>query len=117
MNQEIKEKWIKALESGEYKKGTHALKHGDKFCCLGVLTDIYIKETGNGVWKNHETKSISVFEGKDKNHQILPTDVIEWSGIESPNPTVKSPYNTCLAAVNDCTETFKEVIEIIKEQI
>ena len=46
MNQEIKKRWIEALRSGEYQQGKESLFHCGKFCCLGVLTDLYIKEHG-----------------------------------------------------------------------
>lgn len=40
--QEVKDKWIEALQSGKYAQGTGALRSedGEKFCCLGVLCDI-----------------------------------------------------------------------------
>ena len=38
--QEVKEKWVNALESGTYKKGTGQLKNSNKYCCMGVLADI-----------------------------------------------------------------------------
>src|SRR6185295_18826871 len=44
MNKEIKEKWIKALRSGEYKQGRGRMDREEGgehyFCCLGVLCDI-----------------------------------------------------------------------------
>lgn len=51
MNQEIKQKWLKALRSGEYKQGAGGLKriHSSNnpsgkntfsYCCLGVLSEI-----------------------------------------------------------------------------
>ena len=50
MKQEIKEKWVSALRSGEYKQGKEGLRIYNEFCCLGVLCDLYIKETGVGFW-------------------------------------------------------------------
>lgn len=38
---EIKQKWIKALRSGEYQQTKGRLKRDDGFCCLGVLCDVY----------------------------------------------------------------------------
>jgi hypothetical protein len=40
ISKELKEAWIKALRSGEYKQGKRWLKKDDKFCCLGVLCDV-----------------------------------------------------------------------------
>lgn len=43
MNPEIKTKWVEALRSGKYKQGKKSLRsrEGDKYCCLGVLCDLY----------------------------------------------------------------------------
>ncbi len=45
MNAFVKKGWVKALRSGEYKKGKGSLCDLNKceYCCLGVLTDIYNK--------------------------------------------------------------------------
>lgn len=40
---EIKAEWIKALRSGEYEQGRIGLRHGDTYCCLGVLCDIAVR--------------------------------------------------------------------------
>lgn len=40
MQEEMKQKWINALRSGNYKQTYGRLKHNDAFCCLGVLCDI-----------------------------------------------------------------------------
>lgn len=49
MNPELKEKWLKALRSNNYKQGTGCLRHKaqETFCCLGVLCDI----SGEGDWE------------------------------------------------------------------
>lgn len=52
MNQEIKEKWVKALRSGKYKQGGGFLRKGDRFCCLGVLCDVVDPE-GWGEWDSY----------------------------------------------------------------
>jgi hypothetical protein len=45
MNPELKDKWVKALRSGEYKQGRGTMKESrlfrkSRFCCLGVLCDV-----------------------------------------------------------------------------
>ena len=37
------EKWVKALRSGKYEQGTKYLCYSGKYCCLGVLDDIFPK--------------------------------------------------------------------------
>lgn len=51
MNKEIKDEWIAALRSGNYKQGRSFLRSGsNEYCCAGVLCDILIKR-GDGEWK------------------------------------------------------------------
>lgn len=42
MEKEIKDKWVKALRSGEYKQGSGQLfcNVNNSYCCLGVLCKI-----------------------------------------------------------------------------
>lgn len=45
MNKVIRQKWIDALRSGEYKQGKGRLRNSEnEFCCLGVLCDLAAKE-------------------------------------------------------------------------
>lgn len=119
MDEEIKKKWIQALESGKYKKGTERLRSGKEFCCLGVLCDIYIKETGLGEWKGDGVVEVS--EGH-KHFSVLPVSIKEWAGLKTINPTIESSDRDVktIAEVNDrlaLSGTFKEVIKVIKEQL
>lgn len=47
MNQEIKDKWISALESGEYQQGYGSYHKGDPetYCVMGVLLDVLKRES------------------------------------------------------------------------
>lgn len=47
--QENRAKWVAALRSGEYTQGIATLYDAStqQYCCLGVLCDVYEKETGN----------------------------------------------------------------------
>ena len=44
MNPKVKKLWLKALRSGKYEQGYGYLRNEGLYCCLGVLTDIAIKE-------------------------------------------------------------------------
>ncbi len=59
MNKEIKEKWLKALRSGEYKQGRGYLRKEsgdeDRYCCLGVLA----KECLGGEWVKKDSLGIN----------------------------------------------------------
>lgn len=61
---EFGEKWIEALESGKYERGSCALKDGSEFCCLGVACDIVgIKNISGGICSDMQ---------EDKNYHHLP---------------------------------------------
>lgn len=53
MNPEIKQKWLEALRSGQYKQGANYLRtesaHGVCHCCLGVLAEVIKDESVNGL--------------------------------------------------------------------
>ena len=50
MDQGLKEKWLAALESGEFKKATGQLREGPAYCCLGVLCVVAgLPLTANGM--------------------------------------------------------------------
>lgn len=50
MDTELKAKWVEALRSGKYKKGTSFLVNdSEEYCCLGVLMDIQ----GIGIMKEY----------------------------------------------------------------
>ena len=57
MKKELKDKWLQALRSGEYRQTTELLRDVDfadvpGFCCLGVLGDV----CGLAVW--HESGAL-----------------------------------------------------------
>jgi hypothetical protein len=116
MDPEIKAKWIAALESGEYKKGKHKLRGGDDtFCCLGVLCDIYHKETGKGEWLKQTPNALNavsfnadVNANDCRNSLYQPFPVQMWSGIDY-------GQSRALANINDDAMTFDAVIAKIKE--
>jgi hypothetical protein len=76
MKKEIKDKWVKALRSGEYLQCQDTLhkknsEGQDTFCCLGVLTNLYVEETGDAhAWSSHGA---------------LSSKTMKWSGIKNNN--------------------------------
>lgn len=44
MNRDRLKLWIDALRSGDYEQGQGALNKDNKFCCLGVLCEVAIKD-------------------------------------------------------------------------
>lgn len=116
MKQSIKEKWIAALRSGEYQQGKYRLKRNNKFCCLGVLTDLHRKTK-----KKKDYKWIKLYNG-DENYfdsvGALNTEVQKWSSIDSAGGLFKYPTNgktNTLATLNDTGKSFKQIADIIEK--
>lgn len=78
-----------------------------KYCCLGVLTDLFTKEFPG---KLEETKlrngNIQYSDGADFHSAILPEAVVEWAELElqSPNRMIKTTLTILqMSAQNDLT--------------
>lgn len=126
MKPEIKKLWVDALRSGEYKQGRSSLIRYEmntipdipneeelktaKYCCLGVLCDVYRKEVGKNLWHR-----IAFDDG----FGVLPKCVIEWAGLELPNPRVKIKDKIeSLTELNDHLRlNFKEIADVIEKQL
>lgn len=81
MHPEIKDAWVKALESGEYKQGYCSLRTADdKYCCLGVLCQLAV-EAGVISEPKQYTRYGDWHYGGDT--AFLPTEVKNWAGVQS----------------------------------
>lgn len=104
---EIKAKWLEALRSGEYKQGRVRLRTGEsKFCCLGVLTDLYIKETPAPKWGEGELNPSCCY---------LPNEVMKWADLRSVNPS--DAEGMFLSDHNDEGLDFQTIADIIEKEI
>lgn len=83
MNKRIKSLWVKALRSGNFTQGVGNLclrpKPGDlRYCCLGVLTKLYLDDNGLKYKYIHDairTHSSEINPGFPVAH------VIKWAGL------------------------------------
>lgn len=137
MNPTIKEKWVAALKSGRYKQGIGSLKTGDQFCCLGVLCDLYAKETGAGQWKLENDLDFGlaseVFATKSEFQEYalpqevvvgwkyaLPQEVVEWAGLESADPVItiyRIDDEDALSTLNDSGINFDGIAKLIEDNL
>lgn len=127
MNQEIKQRWIEALRSGEYKQGKKCLHAIDgSFCCLGVLCDIHAKEN------SREWNTEYVQDGIDDDHtaiaygtdfDILPVEVMLWAALSTMQATLPRSIHhgkisgSSLSYLNDAGLTFEQIANAIEEQL
>lgn len=125
MHDEPKALWLAALRSEEYGQTQNALKMNGKYCCLGVLCDVAVK---NGVPVEVEDRTISsektvgYFDGESG---TLPLKVREWAGLmdlNQHNPATTVPMSEdggfySLAELNDKGKTFAELADIIERDL
>jgi hypothetical protein len=126
MNAEVKALWIRGLLSKEYEQGEGCLHSTHPptpaFCCLGVLCDLAVKAGAlpPPVLIGHRMQMVY---GKGREAGNLPTEVMEWAGLNtndgSYHPVHGEAYDgvyTCsLASDNDNGFSFAEIARIIEK--
>jgi len=126
MKKEIAKKWVKALRSGKYKQGKTYLKQVDdnrqaKYCCLGVLCELYNDTTKKNHKKTLSTQiksknSTTDFFTFDGRAGALPGVVMDWAGINNCFGDL-GPTEYSLASLNDIGSTFESIANIIEENV
>jgi hypothetical protein len=119
MNQEVKQKWLDALRSGQYLQGNGALlcrsiDNSPKYCCLGVLCDIHSKATGCAWDVNDHYEGCSSF---------VPDVVVEWAGLQdyeidqSDEGFDIGTGEYELSSYNDNGHSFEEIAQLIENSL
>ena len=106
MNPELKQKWIEALRSGDYKQTKEKLRRWGGYCCLGVLCEV-AKPKG---WNGHAIL-IKDLEGEDTNYI--------YEEAELPDVTLSElglsyVYAVMLMEMNDTGNSFEEIATCIE---
>lgn len=120
MKPELKRRWINALRSRRYKKGTGALhtlgssRNEDTFCCLGVLAQLAVED---GVMKPKIDKDAEVarYGTADHDGTFLPAKICKWAGIPRHSVSATNDIQYLLADQNDHCDSFDDVIPLIEE--
>ena len=107
VNPEIKKLWVEALRSGDYVQGKGRLKEGGCFCVMGVLCDLHAKAT-EGKWDHNNEYLGCRFD--------VPVKVRYWASLETEVISFKG-YYTSPMILNDTCKDFKELANIIEEQL
>jgi hypothetical protein len=139
MKQDIKDKWVKALRSGEYKQGTGYLIKSShdgnqcEHCCLGVLCDLYLHENDAALTWNKEfvEDADGVLEADELytteftvaslygTEFVLPHQVQEWAGLHEESPAVhlRDGRLRMLSELNDHDGyTFESLATLIEDR-
>ena len=108
---EFIELWLQALESGKFRQGKSLLwQKGNKYCCLGVAC-VVAQETG--------VRQIEIEKDYD---EFLPVTLANFLNITTAGSfkdivTYNGSDFLNLADMNDEGVTFKEIANVIREQI
>ena len=106
MKKEIKDRWVQALRSGEYKQGKGVLRQGENFCCLGVLCDITKEELG--IEWTHARYGNYI----DGERVVLPPRVRDYAGLTKRNPEIEG---MTLSDTNDSGADFDVIADLIEK--
>lgn len=145
MDARVKGLWLEALESDEFKQGTSQLRHGDRYCCLGVLSELHRREHPDAEWRKGtwgcaamnglevDSDDYTYFDGTNRTEGepvSLTPAVAEWAGLEygddgepTFDPYVKAAYPGGepdlhnLSTLNDSGWTFRQIAELIRAQM
>jgi hypothetical protein len=121
MNKEIATKWIEALRSGKYKKIVGCLKKVENyeqgsFCALGVLCDIYQKESEEPLAESKRTPTAKKTKVSiDGEFDALPEKVRDWAGLGDSEASIPAIHST-VPILNDRQKlSFKEIADVIEK--
>ena len=103
MNKSIKQKWLKALRSGEYEQGKNRFvtpeEEYDRFCCLGVLVN--------------ETEGFDFIDGNyyaDGYPSMLSDRFLKEIGLTY-------GQQADLVTMNDLGKSFKQIADYIEKNL
>jgi hypothetical protein len=126
MKADIKAKWVADLRSGKFPQTDNCLRNSYGFCCLGVLCDLYSRETGEE-WETGFSNQFSM-HGNDN---VLPLEVRVWADL----PHEHGAYVTAAKCYDEGEDTkvystpsltelndqwqydFKQIADVIEEQL
>lgn len=116
MKKEIKDLWVKALRSGEFKQCRGQLEQDEKYCALGVLAALALVE-GHCSWNDGGR-----YDGK---RYSLSAGIMLWAGIATNNKRyltknagkVQCKYengSNTIAGLNDEGMSFQKIANLIE---
>ncbi len=114
MDKKVKEMWIKALVSGEFKQGRGYLESKGKYCALGVLSLLSLIE---GQCTYNQIDGLGRFDNK---RFTLSYNTLTWAGMDLEDFKADVIYegeSTSIGDLNDRGVSFKELARIIDRQL
>ena len=126
----VKQQWIAALRSGEYKQGRWALRTDSGYCCFGVLCDLYAKAHPKACWNDEQNTFLpDSSTPKWSTAEMPPDEVFVWAGnkygvtgwtvaVDDPGNPADSGEPQHLDTLNDSfLYSFHQIADLIEEQL
>lgn len=121
LDSKVKTRWVEALKSGKYKKGTGALRESNKYCCLGVLADIegllVTEEYSSATTGKKKLQHFVLGWNGHKNSNLLPGYVAAKYDLHLEEGDTAGTVQEQLAYINDNSRGFSKVIEYIEKNL
>ena len=112
MNKAVKDKWVAALRSGDYRKGRYQSRSiEDRYDAGGVLCDLAVREgIIEAPQKYGRGREGALFFGYTYGGLAvgIPPEVEDWAGIE-----YREVWR--IAFKGDCGMSFKEIADYVEE--
>ena len=109
MNQDVKARWVEALQSGNFTQGRGLLRStDDRYCCLGVLCEVYRRYNHSNVdWALRENYTYYDFMvGEEISAVDLPKTILAWAGLSARQAGT-------LIDLNDSDVPFDSIAKVI----
>lgn len=120
MRADVRDKWVEALRSGEYKQGVANLKYAgsdgvESYCCLGVLCEL-ARRAGVKVEVSKSVHGTWCFDGYSMG---LPYSVMDWAGMKQVTGLGDLGDGAAnLASLNDILKrSFPDIADEIERRI
>lgn len=129
MKEHVKDLWVAALLSGEYKQTQSVLHDGDGYCCLGVLCrvlgkqfvidhaptkherDVYLCEDSNVLLP----RSVQDEAGMKSDSGVLPASAVADLNVNEEDVNEEEVNWWSLADLNDRGAAFDEIADVISK--
>ena|SRR5882757_2168255 len=115
MNLEIARQWAERLRSGAIQQTGGGLGYTDgSRCCLGVVCDMAVEA---GIIEAPTVQNGRLAYGKNPALDVLPYEVIVWTGLDTPNGYYRNPIGSghTLSEQNDIGMPFSEIADTIEK--
>ena len=119
---DVMNKWIEALESGDYAQtrgalGVDGLEGGKpSFCCLGVLCELAVQEGIIPDPLRGDAENATRLYGEAGNSGALPVEVRKWAGLATNNGTYDGADKNLVGLNDSYGYSFEQIASVIREK-